>query len=130
MKGLTDYIAERYTDENMSYAAAMSYLNYLYNEKFTVLEAVYGFITYKFQGDACIINDIYTKKEYRKTKAAWRLFDMLREKTTNNPNCNVLIGFSEFGGKNHQDGKGAMKAAGFIKIGQDNIREIYMRGNW
>lgn len=130
MRSLVDYIGERYTDEDMSYATAMMYMSYLQKEKFTVLEKEYGFIVYKFQGDACIINDIYTKKEYRKTKAAWKLFNNLREITMKNPNCNVLIGFSELEGKNQQDGKGAMKAAGFIKVGQEQHREVYMRGNW
>lgn len=127
---LKQYIKERYLDDPKGDDIAVAYLDYLFKEEFKILETKEGFITFKFQGDACIINDIYTAPEYRKTKGAWRLFNELRSNTLKNPNCKVMIGFSEYLGQGHEHGKGAMKAAGFIKIGQDSVKEIYLRGNW
>jgi hypothetical protein len=127
---MSSYIKERYINDDKSSEYAFEYLTYLNEEGFKVVEHEVGFIVYKFQGDACIVNDIYTRQEHRKTKGAWKLFNELRKLTIANTNCNVLIGFSEFYGQGHEDGKGAMKAAGFVKAGEDNMREIYMRGNY
>ena len=130
MKALTEYIKERYFDNEHTDDIVCAYLDHLFENNFKLLETNDGFITYKFQGDACIINDIYTAKEHRKTKGAWRLFNELRAITLANPACKVMIGFSEYVGQGHEHGKGAMKAAGFVKSGQDNTMEVYVRGNW
>lgn len=130
MNSMTSYIKERYIDDERSTHIAFEYMTYLNKKEFKILELTEGFIIYKFQGDACIINDIYVKKQYRKTRAAWKIFNELRKITMENDKCNVLIGFSEFYGKNHEDGKGAMKSAGFVKISEDKDKEIYMRGNF
>lgn len=127
---MSAYIKERYIVEANNSEIAFAYLTYLNKEGFQVIEDEVGFIVYKFQGDACIVNDIYTRTEHRKTKGAWKLFNKLRAITTANSNCNVLIGFSEFYGQGHEDGKGAMKAAGFVKTGEDTMKEIYIRGNY
>lgn len=130
MNHLVNYIRERYIDDKQTEEMTFAYKTFLHDESFEFLQTEVGFITYKFQGDACIINDIYTAPEYRKTKGAWKLFNELRQITLANPNCNVMIGFSEFIGHGHEHGKGAMKAAGFVKAGEDDVKEIYFRGNW
>lgn len=130
MTSLFAYVNERYGNIGPASELSFMYAKYLNDEKFTVLEMDVGFIIYKFQGDACIVNDIYTKKEHRKSKGAWKLFNQLRVIVRANPKCNVIIGFSEFEGQGHEHGKGAMKAAGFIKVAEDNTREIYMRGTY
>ena len=130
MNSMTSYIKERYIDDKRSTHIAFEYMTYLNKEKFKILEVDEGFLVYKFQGDACIISDVYVKKQYRKTKASWKIFNELRKITINNKKCNILIGFSEFYGKNHEDGKGAMKSVGFVKVSEDNEKEIYMRGNF
>ena len=130
MNSMQLYIKERYIDDERSSYLAFEYMTYLNREKFKILELNEDFIVYKFKGDACIINDVYVKKEHRKTKASWKIFNELRKITTNNDKCNVLIGFSEFYGKNHEDGKSAMKSVGFVKILEDDTKEIYMRGNF
>jgi uncharacterized Fe-S center protein len=127
---MTSYIKERYIDDERSSYLAFEYMTYLNKEKFKILELTEGFIIYKFQGDACIISDAYVKKQYRKTKASRKIFNELRKIATKNDKCNVLISFSEFYGKNHEDGKGAMKSVGFVKVSEDNEKEIYMRGNF
>jgi hypothetical protein len=124
------YIKERYPQFEDSNKTAFEYLTYLKKNNFQFLNEKEGFIVYKFEGDACIINDIYICNEYRKTKSAWKLFNNLRNLTLTNKNCKVLIGFSEHNGNNHQSGIGAMTAAGFVKTGQDDIKDIYIRGNW
>lgn len=130
MKHIYNYIKERYINSEHTELLAFEYMKYLNHENFKSIDLDIGFINYKFQGDACIINDIYTAPEFRKTKGAWKLFNELRKLTLANPACKVLIGFSEFEGQGHEHGQGAMKAAGFIKMGQDNIKEIYLRGNY
>lgn len=129
MKQMFDYVKERYpeySDESVVFA----YLTYLNKEQFKIFKVKEGFFTYKFQGDACIVNDVYVTPKYRKTKASKKLFANLLKITLKNKDCRVLIGFSEFAGENQVNGKGAMLSLGFVKIGEDNCGEIYLRGNY
>lgn len=128
MNPLYSYINERYGNLGKATEMTFAYSKFLTQEKFNVIESEIGFIIYKFEGDACIVNDIYTKKDHRKTKGAWKLFQQLKDIVQSNPSCAVMVGFSEFDGQGQEHGKGAMKAAGFVKVGQDETREIYMRG--
>lgn len=124
---LFNYLIERYnfTDNNL---ASSLYADYLKKEGFISIENEYGFIIYKFQGDACIINDIFINKEYRKLGKSWNLFNSLLTIIKNNENCKILIGFSEFGGKNHVEGIKAMEAAGFINTQYLKDKIVFMRG--
>lgn len=127
MAKIEEYIAERYPEYEPRMATYL-YTTHLLNEGCKMLSKPFGFITYKFEGDACIIFDIYTNKEYRKTKKAWSLWAEMLEIIQQNTNCHVVIGFSEFGGTNHQDGIGAMIAAGFKKAYDLEDRTVYIRG--
>lgn len=124
---LYNYITERYNfDDNDM--ATFAYKRYLNIEDYTMIEKPYGFIIYKFEGDACIINDIYTTKEYRKTGKAWDLFKEVLELAQSKDTCNVLIGFSEKQGQGLEHGQGAMLAAGFKPVQETEDRIIYIRG--
>lgn len=129
MKLFIEYINDRYAEvfENAE-VGAYHYIEWLENNGFSVLNRAYGFITYKFEGDACIIFDIHTAKEFRKTKKAWTLWNEMLGVIQQNPKCNVIIGFSEKLGTNHADGVGAMLAAGFVKAQETKEQDIYMRG--
>ena len=122
---LYSYMVERYTFKDTD-KASFIYKEFLNKQAFNTLENEYGFITYKFEGDACIINDIYVNKEYRKSGKAWNLFEELL-KIVQQTSCNVLIGFCEYEGKNHIDGQGAMLAAGFRPIQYLNDKIVFFR---
>lgn len=122
MNLLSSYIAERYpefTSRASLYEEALGKMNA------KLFEFPYGFFTAKKQGDAFIIFDLYTTPEARKTGKAWDLFAEIKKEAEG---ANVLIGFSEHCGRGHADGKGAMKAAGFIKAYETKAADIYMRG--
>lgn len=124
---LYNYICERYNFDNNEKATFL-YKEYLNKEHFTILSKDYGFIIYKFEGDACIINDLYTTKEYRKTGKAWDLFKELMYIVNQNEKCKVLIGFSEHDGQNHANGQGAMLSAGFKPVQYLKDKIVFMRG--
>jgi hypothetical protein len=125
---ITDYIQERYPEFINASHTAVIYMDRLISEQYSSLVRGYGFIIYKFVGDACVIKDIYVKQEYRKTKKAWQLWTDMLYLIQATANCHVVIGFSEYTGTNHSDGIGAMLAAGFIKAYDTEDRTVYMRG--
>ena len=131
MNQILDFIKERYNFESPE-IITNNYINWLKEHNFNLYTTDYGFLTYKFQGDACIINDIFVNKENRSTKKTWELFNWIRTEAQNNKNCNVLIGFIEL---LHSDSKHdlriqAMKSAGFKEFIKDTelSRLIYIRG--
>jgi len=128
MAQISEYLAERYPIFDDIDAAAYNYLGYLLCKGYNFLDRPYGFITYKFQGDACIISDIYVNKEFRKTKKAWQLWSDMLKTIQGNDNCHVVIGFSDHIGADPTDGINAMLAADFIKAYDTEERAIYFRG--
>lgn len=125
---IIEYLEDRYPIFEDVSLAAYDYACWLKEQGFSILDKPYGFITYKFQGDACIIFDIYTQKEFRKTKKAWQLWTEMLKHIQSNPNCHVVIGFSEHIGTNPADGVGAMLAAGFVQAYDTKEQAIYLRG--
>lgn len=129
MKSIVEYVEDRYKSAVESpELAAYEYVIWLKDNGFKMLDRAYGFITYKFEGDACIIHDIYTTREFRKSKYAWALWQQMLETIQAKPECKVVIGFSENIGENHKDGIGAMLAAGFVEAYKTKEQTIYMRG--
>lgn len=124
---LYNYIEEHYRFQDTTLAEKL-YREYLTREQFTIIERPYGFIVYKFQGDACIIQDIYTTDLARKQGKAWDLFKLVKNEINKHNRCNVIIGFSEHGGVDNQHGIGAMLAAGFIPAYELKERTVYVRG--
>lgn len=128
---LQAYIQERYGNEIKDLAhleeVAIAYADYLARESFQVLNIPGGFITFKLQGDACIVNDVYTTKDARKKGVGWKLFYNIL-KLSKKAGKNVIIGFSEHLGRNHEDGLGFMKAAGFKKAFDTEISQVFIRG--
>ena len=124
---LYNYIKEHYAFQDTKWAEDL-YRQYLDKEGYTILEKDYGFIVYKFQGDACIIQDIYTTFEARKQRKAWDLFKLVQNEINKHSRCTVIIGFSEHAGIDNQHGVGAMLAAGFKPVYELTERTVYVRG--
>lgn len=126
---LYNYLNERYTFSDNNLATKL-YKQHLERQGSKIIEKPYGFITYKFQGDACIISDIFTTAESRKTGQAWNLFKAVKNEINKHPECAVIIGFSEHGGQNAEPGIGAMIAAGFTPAYELKEKTVYMRGTY
>lgn len=124
---LKAYISERYPD----YSAHLdAYQNYLVGNSIKAISiADVGFITYKIQGDAAVIYDIYVVPEARGHHASFMLANTVKEKARK-AGAVCLIGFSE---NPHnplaRSGQAAMKAYGFIPVGYDQEDDtlIYLR---
>lgn len=127
MAQIKHYIEDRYPQYNAELLEPI-YIEYLFVNGYKMLRNSYGFLIYKFEGDACIIRDIYTDRQHRKTKKAWTLWLEVLQIIQNNPLCKVIIGFSEKDGIDQQNGVGAMLAAGFVKSQELADRTVYMRG--
>lgn len=124
---LLSYIQEHYNFQNNELAEKL-YREHLNKENCTILEKPYGFITYKFEGDACIIKDIFTTLEARKTGKAWNLFKAVKNEINKHSECRVIIGFSENGSLNREHGIGAMLAAGFVPAFELKEKTVFLRG--
>lgn len=125
---MLEYFKERYPVLGNYQETADIYREWLLSQNCFILDRPYGFISYKFEGDACIIYDIYTVKQFRNNKGAWKLFKEVLAKIQINPACKVIIGFSEKAGINHLNGIGAMLAAEFIKAYELKDKTVYIRG--
>lgn len=122
-----DYLKERYelapeVLENLSKTFEESYAKV----GFTVFPTTVGFFVYKLEGDAIIIADIYTMPKVRGTGRGWDLFQEVCKIGLKNGK-RVIIGFSEKDGKNQYLGQAAMTAAGFVKAGEIDTGDVYMR---
>lgn len=124
---LFDYIKEHYNYPNVVGAAAV-YTKNLLAQNAKVIQRDYGFIVYRFEGDACIVTDVYTTKEARKTGKGIELVSELTKIVQANENCHVVIGFSEKDTFNTHDGIGFMKAVGFKPYLELQDKTVYIRG--
>lgn len=124
---LLSYIQEHYNFQNSTLAEKL-YREHLDRENCTILEKPYGFIIYKFEGDACIIKDIFTTLDVRKTGKAWNLFKAVKNEINKHSVCRVMIGFSDKVGLNREQGIGAMLAAGFVPAYELEEKTVYLRG--
>lgn len=116
------YIKERYGPE-----ATIDWNDYLKDSNFDFHTTDFGFVTYRLQGDAVIMGDIYIKPEHRNQKNAWMLHDDVMNKAKKH-NKRVAIGFSDFIGQNHILGLQAMKAAGFVPAYKTNDQFVFLKG--
>lgn len=128
MNHLLGYINDRYPIFQDVSVGAFEYKMWLNTNGFVMEERDYGFITYRFEGDACILQDLYVAKEFRDSGKAWELFNWLKAKAQQVSGCNVIITFSESLGINQHQGLGAIKAAGFVPHIEEQDRTIFIRG--
>lgn len=124
---LLEYLIEHYSFLD-PLTAEKNYRASLEKDGAQIIEKPFGFIIYKFEGDACLIKDLYTTLEARKIGKAWELFHAVKKEIDKNPRCNVILGFSEFGTKHRERGIGAMLAAGFIPYHKMSHQQVFIRG--
>lgn len=119
---LQDYLDERYEE-----GAKIDFASYLNEHDLTLYKTEEGFITYKLQGDAALIYDLYCSPNARGHTLAWKLHDIVLEAAKKHDK-KVMIGFSEATGKNHIAGLKAMKVAGFQPALKTNKQFIFIKG--
>lgn len=117
---IKDYIKERY-GENLE----IDWNGYLNNHQLDVYTTKDGFVTFKLEGDAAIIYDMYVKPYARSHTHAWDLHDHVLNKASGK---RVMITFSEFKGKNHLAGIKAMKVAGFVPAFKTDEEFVFIKG--
>lgn len=117
-----DYIKERYDAD-----IVIDWEAYLDSEDLTQISTPKGFITFKFEGDAALIYDMYVKPEYRKHTTSWFLHDLVVERAEQ-LGKRVMITFSDFMGKNHMLGLKAIKIAGFTPAFKTNDQFVFIKG--
>lgn len=123
----SDYLKERYNETDFNHEEFQN-LDAKYAEVgIKTINTMHGFLTYKIEGDAIVITDIYVKPQYRDHKAAWFLHDLAMERA-NKAGCRVAIGFSEKAGKKHELGKQALHTAGFKKYLETSTSDVYIKG--
>lgn len=121
---IAEYLKETYPALGIS---PTSYLAKCKEMGFKVYMTKHGFFTYKAQGDALLVGDLYTSQDCRKTKKAWALFDKIKQ-LAKLQDLKVLIGFSEETSA-VKDGIKAMEAAGFKQVQYLNTgTKVFMRG--
>ena len=125
-KYFQDYVEERYGNLHLEDAAAR-YATHLLAQDFNSFSYPYGFFTAKLEGDAIIVNDLYTAPDYRKSGYAWKLFQDIKN-IARVAEKNVIIGFSEFLGQGQEHGLEAMHAAGFKEAFQTRDARVFVRG--
>jgi len=128
MKHFVEYVEDRYPIFENAEIAAYDYKLWLEENGYSTIEKHFGFINYKFEGDACIVQDLFVSREFRHTKKGWELFNQVLELARKAPKCNVMIATSEKVGINHEVGVGAMIAAKFILAYTTDSEHIFMRG--
>lgn len=125
---LHNYVTERFGNAypNIDEVCAI-YESYMKDNGIQFFDFPHGFFTAHAKGDAFIVYDLYTDQEHRKKKFAWELFQIIKEEAEK-ADASVIIGFSEHAGQNHELGRGAMKAAGFVKAFETDVDTVYLRG--
>jgi GNAT superfamily N-acetyltransferase len=128
---ILDYIKDRYNEDDfapLTLEQVAEQLQFKYKEAdIKTVKMGFGFFTYKSQGDALVIYDLFTTADKRSKKYAWKLFERIQE-VARELNKSVLIGFSDVTGKNHEMGRGAMRAAGFVPSHTLTNKQVYIRG--
>lgn len=117
-----DYIKERYGE-----GLDINWKEYLEKYQLAEYATPQGFITYKPQGDAMLIYDMYVKPAFRKHTHAWVLHNHVRN-LGEDFGKRVMITFSDFKGKNHIAGIKAMKVAGFVPAFKTNEEFVFIKG--
>jgi L-amino acid N-acyltransferase YncA len=125
------YINERYTEKDMKpfsiKEVAKNFEKLMEVNGRKILSLLTGFVTYEFCGDAVLIYDIYIKPEYRGTKQARKIHDVLIE-TARNIGKRVAIAIAEHDGINQQLGLTAIKAGGWLPSYQLEKATIFVKG--
>lgn len=86
-----------------------------------------GFMTYKLEGDAVLINDFYVKPQYRGHTKAWEFHDEVID-IARKAGKKVAVTFAELLGKNHLKGIGAIRTAGFIPAFKTTSDIVFIKG--
>lgn len=126
---LHDTMFEAYIDERYGDNLKIDWREYLNRFDLTCHKNEYGFVAYKLQGDAAIVNDIYVLPQFRKPghPAAWSLHNYVL-KHAKLACKRVMIGFSDFMGKNHKAGIKAMTVAGFVPAFDTTTKTVFVKG--
>ena len=121
---LQEYINERYPElSHMSDQAEELYKA----AGFNIASYFYGFFTWKACGDALIIGDIFTSKQWRPHRYAWSLFYDIK-RLAKDLDKHVIIGLTEPNGVNQYLGVVAMKASKFKQAYESPKLVIWIRG--
>ncbi len=117
------------TNEVLPLGTERNFAKYLKDRGDKVLTTATGFMAYRLQGDAMIIDEMYVKPEFRKSYECLKMFQTLL-KLAEEANKNVLIGFSEpRSNKNPLPGIKAMESVGFKKVQSLNDgTQVFLRG--
>lgn len=119
---IQDYIKERYGE-----GLEVNWKEYLERHQLKCHKTYYGFVTYKLQGDAALLYDLYVKPTYRKHTYGWLLHDHVISEARNSGKY-VAITFSEFKGINHMAGIKAIQLAGFSPAFKTNKEFVFVKG--
>jgi GNAT superfamily N-acetyltransferase len=92
-----------------------------------ILKTSFGFVTYKLEGDALIIFDMYVKPEHRTQRKARLLHDVLIELAQKNSK-RVAITFVDFVGQNNLPGIEAIASVGFIPTQSFDNSQMFIKG--
>lgn len=119
---LTNYLNERYGDN-----LEINWDEYLARYELECLSDNHGFVTYKLQGDAAIIADMWVETKARGHTHSWKLHDQVIN-AAKERGKRVAITFSDFKGINHMAGIAAMKRAGFVPAFKTAKEFVFMKG--
>lgn len=124
---LESYIGERYPGlgDPKELAKAYAMKAELKGVKFVNTDG--GMVSYRFEGDAIVLMDMYVKPSKRHQGHAWSLFNELI-KAAKAADKRVIITSSEVAGKNQELGLGAIKAAGFELLFSTPYAAYFLRG--
>lgn len=112
---LRDYITERYGPGAAVMRWIAAYQLFIEKEGLEALVVpAMGFLTYRMEGDACVIYDIFTHPAFRRSGACLELFKRLLRKAET-VGCYVIIGLRETGFNRDDLGLKAMQSVGFVE---------------
>src|SRR5690242_8330462 len=86
-----------------------------------------GFVTYRLQGDAILVLDMYVKPEARQKGEAWKLHNALL-KLGKLYNKQVMITFSDHSEKNRNLGLNTIKAFAFEPAHNLKTAQMFIKG--
>jgi GNAT superfamily N-acetyltransferase len=126
-----DYLKERYLPEDFAPVTleqiADRIEDVLKQNKMQLFQTAKGFVTFRYQGDAVIIFDMYVKPEYRKSGEAWKLHNAL-VRLARSQGKRVAITFSETEGQNRDLGLAAIEAAAFQPMFKTEDIQAFIKG--